>query len=445
VDLRTAVRIVLVVCPLSVAALCAGAGASADGYPTPLAVQVGVQVFSNELPQSTNAVASGTTLSGGLFWKFNIANFLSSSTVTDPTISVSSGYDPSRLDPFWTPASSLPIVASQPSLGPDGDLGLALGSSLPGSFQTGCATSRSVSPLLVPPGGGEQTITFTVRCIDPAVTSVNGGIGQLLPGTTLVSFGAPPNADRGEFVIGPPGSWFGSPGDMSAGLGIGILNLVTGKPYTFMLVVQSPNPFGVAYAQTPDIGLNENVPQSSCIGCDGPQTNMTVPVPSLDGPTPGAGSVTFSAGEPHTWNVSVTDQRKVQYAGTRQVELDYAGPTNAVAGQPVTFDVQWETDESEVGVPVTFTLGSQSCTATTDDEDATCTITLAQPVGSYTLAISSPGDVSVYPVTGSSPFAVTGPTTTDECKNGGWKIFGIFKNQGDCVSYVATDGKNPPG
>ena len=37
------------------------------------------------------------------------------------------------------------------------------------------------------------------------------------------------------------------------------------------------------------------------------------------------------------------------------------------------------------------------------------------------------------------------PTTTEECKNGGWKTFGTaFKNQGDCVSFVATGGKNPP-
>jgi len=37
------------------------------------------------------------------------------------------------------------------------------------------------------------------------------------------------------------------------------------------------------------------------------------------------------------------------------------------------------------------------------------------------------------------------PTSTDECKKGGWQNFGgLFKNQGDCVSYVATGGKNPP-
>ena len=36
------------------------------------------------------------------------------------------------------------------------------------------------------------------------------------------------------------------------------------------------------------------------------------------------------------------------------------------------------------------------------------------------------------------------PTSRDQCKNGGWRIFGVFKNQGDCVSFVASKGKNPP-
>jgi hypothetical protein len=37
------------------------------------------------------------------------------------------------------------------------------------------------------------------------------------------------------------------------------------------------------------------------------------------------------------------------------------------------------------------------------------------------------------------------PTTKDQCKNGGWQTYGIFKNQGDCASFVATGGKNRPG
>jgi hypothetical protein len=36
------------------------------------------------------------------------------------------------------------------------------------------------------------------------------------------------------------------------------------------------------------------------------------------------------------------------------------------------------------------------------------------------------------------------PTSKEECKDGGWRVFGVFKNQGDCVSFVATRGRNPP-
>ena len=38
------------------------------------------------------------------------------------------------------------------------------------------------------------------------------------------------------------------------------------------------------------------------------------------------------------------------------------------------------------------------------------------------------------------------PTSAEQCKKGGWQSFGgVFKNQGDCVSFVATGGKNSPG
>ena len=36
------------------------------------------------------------------------------------------------------------------------------------------------------------------------------------------------------------------------------------------------------------------------------------------------------------------------------------------------------------------------------------------------------------------------PTSKDQCKHGGWKNFPQFKNQGACVRFVATGGKNPP-
>jgi hypothetical protein len=46
------------------------------------------------------------------------------------------------------------------------------------------------------------------------------------------------------------------------------------------------------------------------------------------------------------------------------------------------------------------------------------------------------GDVAVHD-------APALPTTKEQCKDGGWRPFGVFRNQGDCVSYVATRGRNP--
>lgn len=41
---------------------------------------------------------------------------------------------------------------------------------------------------------------------------------------------------------------------------------------------------------------------------------------------------------------------------------------------------------------------------------------------------------------------LTYPASKDECKKNGWKSFTgvVFKNQGDCVSFVATGGRNQP-
>lgn len=36
------------------------------------------------------------------------------------------------------------------------------------------------------------------------------------------------------------------------------------------------------------------------------------------------------------------------------------------------------------------------------------------------------------------------PTTEAQCKDAGWRAYGIFKNRGDCVSFVSTGGRNKP-
>ncbi|HET7731318.1 MAG TPA: hypothetical protein VFK48_14910 [Usitatibacter sp.] len=34
--------------------------------------------------------------------------------------------------------------------------------------------------------------------------------------------------------------------------------------------------------------------------------------------------------------------------------------------------------------------------------------------------------------------------TKESCKDGGFRIFGVFKTQGDCVSFFASNGRNFP-
>jgi hypothetical protein len=55
-----------------------------------------------------------------------------------------------------------------------------------------------------------------------------------------------------------------------------------------------------------------------------------------------------------------------------------------------------------------------------------------------------PGEPLIETINAPDPCAPPLPTSKDQCKNGGWRTYGVFKNQGDCVSFVATRGKNQP-
>lgn len=94
------------------------------------------------------------------------------------------------------------------------------------------------------------------------------------------------------------------------------------------------------------------------------------------------------------------------------------------------------------------------------DEPANATVTLrvvddAPDTFDVVSIERSPTDCSPAAPSGFESFLQTGditvvdappvPTSKDQCKNGGWRTFGAFRNQGDCVSFVATVGKNPPG
>ena len=71
--------------------------------------------------------------------------------------------------------------------------------------------------------------------------------------------------------------------------------------------------------------------------------------------------------------------------------------------------------------------------------------------GTTTINVFLDSDLDLQPDPG-SPVATTTvtycppPTSPADCKNGGWQNYPNlgFKNQGDCVSFVETGGRNPP-
>jgi uncharacterized protein (DUF2141 family) len=72
------------------------------------------------------------------------------------------------------------------------------------------------------------------------------------------------------------------------------------------------------------------------------------------------------------------------------------------------------------------------------------------PPGTYTVTVFVDEDRDQEPDPG-SPIATTtvnycvGPTTKEDCQGGGFGNYPGFSNQGDCVAFLATNGKNEPG
>src|SRR5262249_7222037 len=93
---------------------------------------------------------------------------------------------------------------------------------------------------------------------------------------------------------------------------------------------------------------------------------------------------------------------RLVYTGSTMA--DYGGPTHLTAVLTVL-----ATGSAIPNAPVKFTLGSQSCNATTDASGvATCALTLNQPSGTYTPTAGFSGIFGAYAGTSiSAPFVIT--------------------------------------
>ena len=132
-----------------------------------------------------------------------------------------------------------------------------------------------------------------------------------------------------------------------------------------------------------------------------------------------------------------------------------------------TISFQWRSDDVTCagGVPRVFIQGGAYNTfdadpagpgacGTAPDADGWRTVTgtvtgIVDGNAGYTGIVndnpSDPGTIQVRNLV-INGVAVLPPTSADQCKKDGWKDYGtMFKNQGDCVAFVKTLGKNEPG
>jgi Big-like domain-containing protein len=114
-----------------------------------------------------------------------------------------------------------------------------------------------------------------------------------------------------------------------------------------------------------------------------------------------------------------------------QTTTAYSGATSGAYGQPVTLSahlVDATASAALGGESLGFSLGSESCSATTDaDGDASCSVTLTQTPGAYTVAASFAGDPTHRASGDSATFTIDrAPTKTSYGGAGSSEFFAPF-------------------
>jgi hypothetical protein len=268
----------------------------------------GVDGRKLEVATQFDSATASTTQVGLRSWFFIIRNG-SGSEVTNATISANSGYSPARFGqsgkcgPIF---NSFPVVvANQASLPPAQFLNGGLCSSIPVSFTTGFNSSRTITPLEVPAGGGRQSVTVTMTLTDSRYAAGNivkvTVLADDLPGETIACSTA---------SAAPPNQWMQCD---STRVEWNLNNLALGVPVQFAVSVDVPNASTHPIWHKPSVWTLGEV--NRAITVSGPASGLVIPDSTLDGPTQGAGAVTYSVSQGNlTWGTEVSDNYQVSYA-----------------------------------------------------------------------------------------------------------------------------------
>jgi hypothetical protein len=176
--------------------------------------------------------------------------------------------------------------------------------------------------------------------------------------------------------------------------------------------------------------------------------------PSLTGESfsPGTATTGDTCGASGSATITGSGTASGPYSGTYTETLSFDYASNAMVDGTATFTIT--TVDTTVTGTEQVSGGEVFCLEDggfTSKFETTFSATIAGPSGAFhdegtwggfvnTDSGFGGSFVSTLP-NGPTPLL---PTSKDQCKNGGWQSFGAFKNQGDCVSFVASGGRNQP-
>jgi hypothetical protein len=248
----------------------------------------------------TDSVASNAIRIGQLRWSTSMFSHWSA-TLNHPMITASTSLNPLCFD-----NGVVPTQRPEPNpltMEPDNGLGwefsLIMNSSPCDGLRTftpGADVSRTVSPLVIPPGGGEQTVTVKVTPRDASRYSQTGsGFSIWIMADKVLSFPCPSDLTGGEDCRG---------GGPTPGPGFSIINLnwpQLNKEYTFTAVIWVPNADDFAIVSKP--GMNVIMAKYGSQTDDSGPSALTLD-PLFEG------GFTFAVDEPVGWRKSQTPQEQ---------------------------------------------------------------------------------------------------------------------------------------
>ena len=374
----------------------------------------------------TDSVTNNTLLTGHRDWSFLMFNHDPVTTFTNPTITVNSDF--ANMTGTLFPQNVGPVAIIFPFLATAPTQTLPVNSqmnqnfaftSIQGTATPGFDSSRSVSPLVIAPGGGTQVLTVKITLIDPRYAgSLNMNVNV---GGECLSATQPNNLDAGEQVT------FTNCNPFGGGMGLNAVQL--NKEYVFKFSLHVPNTGSTSVASKPGLSV-----QSNTFQVPGVAQGAFVTIPDdLLGSVGVGGSATFAVDQAVEWHPRLDDSFIVNYPFVYTTVTDTTPPAITVpanitaeatssSGALVTFAAS-AVDDIDGSVPVTcspasgstFHLGATNVSCSASDQagnaaSASFTVTVQDTTPP---TIDCPSNMIVYQSSAYGAIANFAPTASD--------------------------------